>query len=65
MEVIVDRFEGEYAIVEVSVGQFVQMSKVLVHGAKEGDVIKITVDKEASQKRKENIQNLMNNLFED
>lgn len=65
MEVIVDRFEGEYAIVEVSVGQFVQMPKVLVHGAKEGDVIKITVDKEASQKRKENIQNLMNNLFED
>lgn len=65
MEVIVDRFEGEYAIVEVSVGQFVQMPKVLVSGAKEGDVIKITVDKEASQKRKENIQNLMNNLFED
>lgn len=65
MEVIVDRFEGEYAIVEVSVGQFVQMPKVLVNGAKEGDVIKITVDKEASQKRKENIQNLMNNLFED
>lgn len=65
MEVIVDRFEGEYAIVEVSVGQFAQMPKVLVNGAKEGDVIKITVDKEASQKRKENIQNLMNNLFED
>lgn len=65
MEVIIDRFEGEYAIVELNLGQFVQIPSVLVPKAKEGDVIKITVDKEASQKRKENIQNLVNNLFED
>lgn len=65
MEVIIDRFEGEYAIVELDVGQFVSIPKVLVPGACEGDVINITINKDATKKRKEHIKDLMNNLFED
>ena len=44
MEVIIDRFEGEYAVVEIDKDKFVNLPKILVPGAKEGDVVKIVVD---------------------
>ena len=50
MEVIIDRFEGEYAVVEITKG---------------GDVIKIIVDKEATKKRQEHVKDLVNDLFID
>ena len=53
MEIIIDRFEGEYAVVEITKGKMVNMPKVLVPDAKEGDVIKIIVDKGAKQALKE------------
>ena len=65
MQVIIDRFEGEYAVVELEEGEFVNLPKVLVPSASEGDVINITIDKELTNKRKEKVINLMNNLFED
>lgn len=63
MKVIIDRFEGEYAIVEVEEGKFAVLSKVLVPNAKEGDVIKIMIDEEETKKRSDNIKNLMDDLF--
>ena len=30
MKVIIDRFEGEYAIVEIGVGQYAHISKLLI-----------------------------------
>lgn len=63
MKVIIDRFEGEYAIVEVEEGKFAVLSKVLVPNAKEGDVIKIIIDEEETKKRSDNIKNLMDDLF--
>ncbi len=65
MEVIIDRFEGEYAVVEITKGKMVNMPKVLVPDAKEGDVIKIIVDKEATKKRQEHVKDLVNDLFID
>lgn len=65
MEVIIDRFEGEYAVVEITKGKIVNMPKVLVPDAKEGDVIKIIVDKEATKKRQEHVKDLVNDLFID
>lgn len=65
MEVIIDRFEGEYAIVELDIGIFCELPKVLVPNAKEGDVISITINNTKTNERKEKITNLMNNLFED
>lgn len=64
---IIDRFEGEYALIEMNRKIF-HIPKVLVpKGAKEGDVIKIviTVDKEATEKRKESVAQLANDLFKD
>lgn len=65
MEVIIDRFEGEYAIVELDIGIFCSLPKVLVPNSKEGDIISITINDDKTKERKEKIVNLMNNLFED
>lgn len=65
MKVIIDRFEGDYAVVEIEIGKFVLLPKELVPDAKEGDVVLITVDRKATQKRKEKVKNLMNQLFVD
>lgn len=65
MKVIIDRFEGNYAVVEIDVGKFVNIPKILLPNAKEGDVIKIEKDKKEAKNRKKNIQKLMNDVFED
>ena len=65
MEVIIDRFEGEYAVVELNKGVFVNLPKALVPDAKENDVIQIIVNKKKTNKRKEHITKLMDNLFQD
>lgn len=65
MKVIIDRFEGDYAVVEIDVGKFVNMPKTLIPNAKEGDVVEIIVNQEETQKRKEHIKDLMSNLFQD
>lgn len=65
MKVIIDRFEGEYAVVEIEVGKCVNIPKTLVPNAQEGDVIKIEVDKQETIERKKHIQELMSNVFED
>ena len=64
MWVIIDRFEGDYAVVEITPDNFVNIPKVLVKDAKEGDVIRIEVDQKETSKRKEKINNLMNQVFE-
>lgn len=65
MKVIIDRFEGNYAVVEIDVGKFVNIPKILLPNAKEGDIIKIEKDKKETKNRKKNIQKLMNDVFED
>ena len=65
MKVIIDRFEGEYAIVELEVGKCVNIPKVLIPNSKEGDIIRIEIEKKETEERKKHIQELMNNVFED
>jgi len=65
MKVIIDRFEGDYAIVELPNETFVDVPKVLFPDAHEGDVIDISVDKEETKKRKDHIEELMSKLFKD
>ena len=64
MEVIVDRIEGEYLVVEIDVGTTINMPLSLAPDAKEGDTIKISVEK-GENSIKKNVDNLVNNLFED
>lgn len=65
MKVILDRFEGDFAILELDVGEVVSVPKVLVGNASEGDVIKISIEKEETRKRKKKIEELMEDVFKD
>lgn len=64
MKVILDRFEGEFGIVELEDKSFAHIPKVLINDAKEGDVITINVDKEETEKQKKEIESLINDLFQ-
>lgn len=64
MKVIIDRFEGDYAVVEIDDGSFASLPAALVpKGAKEGSVIKICLDENASIEREQNANALMDKLF--
>ncbi|NLM76259.1 MAG: DUF3006 domain-containing protein [Clostridiaceae bacterium] len=65
MKVIIDRFEGDYAVVELPDMTMVDMPISLIpEGAREGDVLVISIDIDETAKRKERIKNLMDDLWE-
>lgn len=61
----IDRFEGDFAVVETSNGMVNIPKADLPNDSKEGDILTIMVDKNATTNRKKNIENMMNNLFKD
>lgn len=65
-KLIIDRFEGDFAVCETEELKFIDIPKAaLPGGVKEGDVITISIDKSETDKRKEKIEGLMNSLFKD
>ncbi len=65
MKIIIDRFEGSFAVVELSDMTFADMPVSLVpEGAKEGDVLSIKIDKEETENRRKRIEKLMDDLWE-
>ena len=65
-KLIIDRFEGDFAVCETEELEFIDIPKaVLPGGAKEGDMLTISLDKEETESRKEKIEGLMNSLFKD
>ncbi len=65
MKVIIDRFEGEYAVVELEDRTMVNMPRRLVpENAREGDVLNIEIDMDSTRERKERINRLMDELWE-
>ena len=66
MKVIIDRFEGDYALVELEDKTIVDMPKILVpNGAREGDVIEIRLDRQGTEERRKRIEQIMNDLWKD
>lgn len=63
---VIDRFEGEMAVIEYNGRTFNLPRSLLPAETKEGDVLRvsITVDKEQTAKRKKKIESLMEELFE-
>ncbi|MBE7121666.1 DUF3006 domain-containing protein [Bacillus cereus] len=66
---IIDRFEGEIAVIEINNSTIDVPKFKLPSTAKEGDVLIIeddnyTIDKDETDKRRREIQDLMNKLFE-
>ena len=63
MKVIIDRFEGNFAVVELQDKSFCNMPKLLLpDGAKEGNVVTIAIDEEETQKRRQAASDLFNEL---
>lgn len=58
MRVIIDRFEGDYALVELENGSVVPMLVQLLPGAREGDVIEIRIDRAETARRQQLIAEL-------
>lgn len=65
MRVIIDRFEGNYAIVEMNIGNMCVIPRKLIPDAKENDVIDIDINEEETIKRKEEISELSKKVFEE
>ena len=66
MKFTIDRFEGEYAVVELSNGQMVNCPKVMIpDGAKEGSIVNISVDETATNDKMKKVTERMNKLFKD
>lgn len=63
MKVIIDRFEGEFAVVELPDRTMANILRVLVPDAKEGDVVSIAVDAAATEERKKQVKGLMDDVW--
>ena len=64
MNVIVDRIEGDYAVVEIDKGKMCNLPIEVVPNVKEGDIVTIIINKDKTKKRKKTIEELMNSVFE-
>ena len=60
---IIDRFEGDFAVVETSNGMINIPMADIPDNAKEGDVLTIRLDETAAAGRKQKIDKMMNDLF--
>ncbi|MDP4180228.1 MAG: DUF3006 domain-containing protein [Bacillota bacterium] len=71
MRVIIDRFEGDYALCETESKEIINIKRNLIPpDSKEGDVLiiknnVITIDKSGTNKRKKEIDKLIDDLWED
>ena len=63
--IIIDRFEGDKAVLEVDTGHVVIPISNLPKGAKEGDVLRLIIDADETKNRKQRIEGMMNKLFKD
>lgn len=65
MKVTIDRFEGEFAVVELPDRSMVNMPKVLLpENSNEGNVIEIKIDEAATKREKDSIRKLMDEVWE-
>ena len=65
MKVTIDRFEGNYAVVELENREMADLHKVLVPlDAKEGDILEIRIDLDETKSRKERIKKMTEGLWE-
>lgn len=65
MTITIDRIEDNYLIVELENGKTIDIPKELIPNAKENDIYTITLNESEMEKRKNNINNLINDLFVD
>lgn len=66
MKYTIDRFEGNFAVVELENGKFVDIPREAIPAdAHEGDIISLSVDTRATEKAKKDIRKLEDSLWAD
>ena len=65
MTFIIDRFEGEFAVVEANDKVFNMPRALLPADAREGSVINISVDHDETQKRLKEAEQILKSLFDE
>ncbi|MEW6244464.1 MAG: DUF3006 domain-containing protein [Bacillota bacterium] len=62
---IIDQFKGDWAVIEYERGTFSLPRSLLPPGAREGDVLRLTVavDSEETARRRDSIKSLEDELF--
>ena len=64
MKYTIDRFEGNFAVVELENEKFVDIPREAIPPeAKEGDIISVMVDKETTAKRKKEIEDMTKDMW--
>ncbi|NLK22350.1 MAG: DUF3006 domain-containing protein [Epulopiscium sp.] len=65
MKIIIDRFEDNYAVVELENKKLIDIPKELLpKGAKEGTVLEIRIDLNETKARAESIKKLAEDLWD-
>ncbi len=65
MKFIIDRFEDQLAVIELEDGSTLSIPRKLVPDGKEGDIVRLVIEKDETQARRTNIEKLMDDLWED
>lgn len=65
MKVVIDRFEGDFAVVEIDEGKFVNLPRQLVPNGREGDIISIEILKDETEEKKKTLDKRLKKLFKD
>jgi hypothetical protein len=65
MKIIIDRFEGDMAVVELPDKTMINIPRKLFANASEGDVFDVSADKSETENRRKVIGGLMDELFKD
>lgn len=65
MQVVVDRIEEDYIVLELENGNIIDVPKELIPGAREGDIVDIYINRDETNAKKEEVKKLMDDLFVD
>lgn len=66
MKFTIDRFEGEYAVVELENMDMINIPKeILPEGTKEGDILEVSINKDETEERQKRIEEKFNRLLWD
>lgn len=66
MKFVIDRFEGDFAIVELKDGSVAQIPRIVIPpNAKEGDIILLIVEVDETANKKAFIEREMESLFKE
>ena len=64
MKWIIDRFEGDFAVVECDGSCFDLPKYALPNDVREGDVVEVTINKKETEKVKNDAEKLLKSLFD-